>query len=169
MSTEHTISAKDDEIRDRRARVWSMRVEGMTVREIAEQLRKEKHACGVATIQRDLDAIREELDNSTKFHAETDRVIASERLDKVARKLIAAVEVVDETTLSSLAGAIVRVEERRAKLLGLDAATKTELTGANGGPLEVDARDTLLRKLAGLAACETSEIEASADSGATEP
>lgn len=33
-------------------------------------------------------------------------------------------------------GARVRVQEREAKLLGLDAPTRTEITGSDGGPLE---------------------------------
>jgi predicted transcriptional regulator len=163
VKTEQISTAKHDEILDRRAKVWEMRVGGMTVREIATDL-----GVGVATIQRDLDAVREELDESTKFHAETDRAIAAARLDKVARKLIAGIEMVDVPDLPSVANALAKIEDRRAKLLGLDAATKTELTGADGGPLKVDARDSLLRKLSSLAACEDTESEASSDNSATD-
>jgi hypothetical protein len=160
MKSEHATSAKQDEILDRQSKVWSMRVDGMTVREIAAEL-----DCGVATVQRALDAVRAELDESTKFHAETDRAIAAERLDKVARKLIAGIDLVDVPELPSLANAIARIEERKAKLLGLDAASKTELTGAEGGPLQVDARNDLLRKLSSLAARDNTEGETSDAAG----
>lgn len=155
MKTEHLTTVKTDEIRDRRNKVWTMRVDGMTVREIAEEVGR-----SIGTVQADLDAIRAELDESTKFHAETDRAIAAERLDKVARKLIAGIDLVDVPDLPSLANAIARIEERKARLLGLDAASKTELTGAEGGPLQVDARNDLLRKLSSLAASDNTEGEA---------
>jgi len=46
---------------------------------------------------------------------------------------------------------ILRIMERRAKLLGLDAPTRTELTGKDGGAIEVDdARESIQRKLAGI-------------------
>lgn len=42
-----------------------------------------------------------------------------------------------------------RIMERRAKLEGLDAPTKNEVTGARGGPVEVETtfKDAILRKL----------------------
>ena len=46
---------------------------------------------------------------------------------------------------------ILRIMERRAKLLGLDAPTRTEVTGKDGGAIEVDdARESIQRKLAGI-------------------
>lgn len=153
-------SAKQDEILDRQAKVWTLRVDGMTVREIAVEL-----GIGVGTVHRCLDTVREELDESTRFHAETDRAIAAARLDRVARKLISGIDLVDVPDLPSLANAIARIEERKARLLGLDAASKTELTGAEGGPLQVDARDDLLRKLSSLAARDNTEGETSDAAG----
>lgn len=164
MSSEQT-SAKDDAILARRKDVWSRRVRGETVREIAEEL-----GVGVATVHRDLEAVRAELDDCTKRGAEIERAIGANRLDGVARKLMAAVDQCAEASeFSTLANAIARIEERRAKLLGLDAATKTELTGADGGPVKVeDAKNALLAKLSSLAASETTEGEASGSDSAAE-
>lgn len=168
MKSEHCTTAKQDEILDRRGQVWDMRVSGMTVREIAAEL-----SCGVATVQRDLDAVREELDTLNKCRAETERAIGASRLDKVARALLKAADSVgydddgnpDGAALATVANAIARIEERRSKLLGLDAASKTELTGAEGGPIQVDARDDLLRKLSSLAARDNTEGETSGTAG----
>ena len=46
---------------------------------------------------------------------------------------------------------VLKLMERRAKYLGLDAANRTELTGADGGPIAIeDARTKLRAKLARL-------------------
>lgn len=37
------------------------------------------------------------------------------------------------------AHARVRIEEREAKLLGLDAPTKSEVSGSQGGPITIEA------------------------------
>lgn len=59
-----------------------------------------------------------------------------------------------------------RIMERRAKLLGLDAPTKSELSGPQGGPIEVnDAREQLLRLVVRQA---ESRGEGGGDSGAAE-
>ena len=157
-------TAKHDEILDRRDNVWERRVKGETVREIAAAIK-----VSVGTVQSDLDAVRSELDENNKTRAEIERAVGASRLDKAARMLLSSVDAtVDPGELSTLSNALARIEERRAKLLGLDAATKTELTGAEGGPLQIDARDALLHKLAGLAAGEATEEQASGDTDAAE-
>lgn len=147
----------DDQVLDRRSDVWERRVRGETVREIAKEL-----GIGVGTVHADLEAVRAELDENSRCRAEIERSVGAGRLDKVSRKLMATVDLVDDPgELSTIANALARIEERRSKLLGLDAASKTELTGAEGGPLKVeDARNALLSKLSGLAASEPTEGEA---------
>jgi hypothetical protein len=158
-------TVKQDEILDRRKEVWDRRVKGETVREIAFAL-----GAGVGTIQSDLDAVRKELDEGCRYRAEIERSVGAGRLDKVARNLLASVDVItDPAELSTVANALARIEERRAKLLGLDSATKTELTGAEGGPLQIDARNDLLRKLSSLAAGEDTEKQAAVDTDAADP
>lgn len=162
---------KDDEILARRNTVWQMRIDGHTVREIAAAIKM-----SVGTVNSDLHAVRAELDDGNKFKAEADRAIGAGRLDKVAKALLNAIATtafdkdgnIDASSLASAANALARIEERRAKLLGLDAATKTELTGAEGGPLKIDARDALLNKLASLATSSDTEGQAASDTGATE-
>jgi hypothetical protein len=156
MRNEQPSSAKTDEILGRRDEVWELRVNGDTVREIATKLK-----VSVGTVHNDLAAVR----------AEAERAVGASRLDKVAKALLAAIAApsfdedgnLDAGALATIANAVARIEERRAKLLGLDAATKTELTGAEGGPLKVDARDHLLAKLSALAIGEPSEDQAPSD------
>lgn len=160
MRNEQPSSVKTDEILGRRDEVWELRVNGDTVREIAAKLK-----VSVGTVHNDLSAVRAELDENNKYRAEAERAVGASRLDKVAKALLAAIAApsfdkdgnLDAGALATVANAVARVEERRAKLLGLDAATKTELTGAEGGPLKVDARDHLLAKLSALATGEPSE------------
>jgi len=169
MPTERPNTAKADEILDRRDHVWELRVDGNTVREIAARLK-----VSVGTIHSDLAAVRAELDENNKYRAEAERAVGASRLDRVAKALLGAIAVapvdkegnLDASALATVANAVARVEERRAKLLGLDAATKTELTGAEGGPLKVDARDLLLAKLSALTAGEATEGQAPADTDA---
>lgn len=162
---------KDDEILNRRNKVWEMRVNGYTVREIAAAV-----GMSVGCIHKDIAAVRAELDHENKYRAEAERAIGASRLDKVARALLTVVAAVpfdkdgnvDAGALATVANAVARVEERRAKLLGLDAATKTELTGADGGPLKIDARNALLDKLSRLATGDAPEGQASDDTPATD-
>lgn len=170
MPNEYT-SAKNDEILERRNQVWQLRVDGNTVREIAAELK-----VSVGTVHNDLTAVRVELDEKNKFRAEVDRAIGASRLDKVTKALLNSIANtpfdkdgnIDGSAIATVANAIARVEERRSKLLGLDAATKTELTGAEGGPLQIDARNALLDKLAGLAAGDNTEGQAPSDTSATD-
>lgn len=170
MPNEYT-SAKNDEILERRNQVWQLRVDGNTVREIATQLK-----VSVGTVHNDLTAVRAELDENNKFRAEAERAIGASRLDKVTKALLNSIANtpfdkdgnIDGSAIATVANAIARVEERRSKLLGLDAATKTELTGAEGGPLKIDARDALLNKLASLATSSDTEGQAASDTGTTE-
>jgi hypothetical protein len=60
-----------------------------------------------------------------------------------------------------------RILERRAKLLGLDAALKQQITGADGGPLAIeDARAALAARIAAIAPEPESDP---APTGAGEP
>lgn len=139
MKSEHATSAKQDEILDRQGKVWAMRVDGMTVREIAAEL-----DCGVATVQRALDAVRDELESLNSCRAETERAIGASRLDKVARALLKAADSIgydddgnpDSGALSTVANAIARIEERRSKLLGLDKPYETIIHQSEASPEE---------------------------------
>jgi len=56
-----------------------------------------------------------------------------------------------------------------AKIAGIEGPTKHEHTGAAGAPIEIDARDALAERLAGLIASATSAGEASTSPSGSEP
>ena len=139
VKSERYTNVKTDEILDRRAKVWELRVNGGTVREIAAEL-----GFSVGTIQNDLHAVREELDDLNSCRAETERAIGASRLDKVAKALLKTVDSIgydadgnpDASALATTANAIARIEERRAKLLGLDRPYETIIHQTEASPEE---------------------------------
>jgi hypothetical protein len=133
----------DENIADRRARAFSLRRAGASYRAIAQQL-----SVSLATAYDDVNAELMELREQTKADAEAVREIELHRCDEMILGLWPAVRRGDPKSVM----AAVRVSERRAKLLGIDAPSKQEVTGAAGGPLQVqEIRASLAGKLAGLA------------------
>ena len=61
------------------------------------------------------------------------RTLEDGRLDDMLRAIYGAAVQGDLATIDR----ILRISERRAKLWGLDAAVKQEITGADGGPLSI--------------------------------
>ena len=45
---------------------------------------------------------------------------------------------------------MLKIQERRAKLLGLDAPAKQEVSGPDGGAIQIDAREQLMGRLSSL-------------------
>lgn len=75
---------------------------------------------------------------------DADAVISMEleRLDAMLRALWPKVEKGDTAAIDR----VIKIQDRRAKYLGLDAPTKTDITGT----VEVDARESLVSRIAGL-------------------
>ncbi|MFB6581666.1 hypothetical protein ACFCYC_30405 [Streptomyces sp. NPDC056402] len=67
------------------------------------------------------------------------RALEADRLDRLF--LVAYRKVVRDQDLTAIDRAL-RVMERRARLLGLDMPTRTELTGPEGGPVQVATATT---------------------------
>ncbi len=116
---------------ERRASVLEFRKQGKTVRAIAAAL-----GVGVATVHRDLMAELRALNRQTRETADELRRLELERLDALLEKAWA---LLDNATVSfpALMTGIIKLSERRSKLLGLDAPSKQELTGKDGGPLHI--------------------------------
>lgn len=97
-------------------------------------------------------------DGRTAAEREADREAKrEERRVAQTAKLKTAIERVEtemsyggEATLTG-AKALTLLLEREAALLGLDAPKRQELTGANGAPIEIDARQVLLAQLTAVA------------------
>lgn len=134
-------------VQQRQEQAMALRVQGWALREIAAHL-------GISLTQAHLD-IEAVLEESRK-HAFEDGArhlaVSLERLDKAIRGIMPKVEEGDARACEVLA----RLEERRSKFLGLDAATKHEHSGPEGAPIAIDARDALLEKLTGFVAAAAS-------------
>jgi hypothetical protein len=121
---------------ERYTQVWQLRSLGMTFEEIAR-------AVGYA----DSSGAKRAYDSAAKrFPVETieqQRLIQSERLDYLLKRVMREVDQGD----LSLVNEALRIEKRRADLWGLDAPRKTEVTGADGGAIEIDFVSELLARV----------------------
>jgi len=111
---------------ERRVRSFDLRKAGASYRAIGRAL-------GISECQahRDVHVTLDALANEERESAQHIRELELERLDSMLRALWPAVTRGDTSSISTA----LRVAERRARLLGLDAPVKQEVTGANGGPL----------------------------------
>ena len=166
MATERPTPRAEAEIETRRAEAMRLRIRGKSYREIAA-------ATGVSLGQAFAD-VKAVLDR-TKAEADDDadqaRALDLERIDRAIGivedilsagdpiaepgqdedDLLQAVESERELKLKAL-DRLVKLQDQRAKLLGLYAPEKKEVTGADGAPIAIDARGALLERLASLAA-----------------
>lgn len=103
-----------------------MRRGGATYQEIADELGYKNRGTAYKAVHR---AIGRTLQDS----ADDLRAVEADRLDRLQMGSWAAAMRGDPKAVAN----VLRVMERRAKLLGLDVPSKTELTGAGGNPLVV--------------------------------
>jgi hypothetical protein len=149
-------TAEDDAIEDRRAKAWDLRVRGKTYREIGAAL-------GVSgkTAHQDCHAVLDRIKTETDDKAEHHRELQLARLERLTAVLMPMAEGGDLDAMDRLD----KLEKRRAALLGLDAPTRSELTGKDGAPVPIDARGSLIERLAGLVAGAASEGSTGQDPG----
>ena len=130
-------TAEDARIEERRHQAWLLRVKGKSVREIATALN-----VSVGTAHSDLKAVLERTKSENNEAAEDHRVLSLSRLDRALSTIEDALEAMSirtnedgeviaagidhELRLKAL-DRLVKLEERRAKLLGLDAPVKSEV------------------------------------------
>ena len=108
----------------RAAKALEMRMEGMKFDDIAAEL-------GFSGRQGAYDAVSRELKAITREPAEEVLRLDLERLDKMWGIHYLNAQAGDAMALSSC----MRIMERRARLLGLDAPSKNEVTGKDGSPI----------------------------------
>ncbi len=144
MSTER-FEVKDPkleaEIELRRNRAIELRIEGFSYREIAKEL-----GVSVATAFNDVEAVIQRNKAEADERADKARHIALHRIDVAVRGLMPDVRSGNARSAEVMA----KLEERRAKLIGLDAPEKRELTGADGGPLAVATPQRAKEIMSGL-------------------
>jgi hypothetical protein len=120
---------------DRREKALSLRRKGWSLRAIAAHLK-----CGVTTAADDVRDALAELAEHTREYTTQHRELELERLDAMTKRIEKFAREHPEKRLDA-DESLLKVMQRRAKLLGLDAPTTTQITGANGAPLIPDATD----------------------------
>lgn len=125
-------------IEKRRASVVQLRVAGWNIRDIAAHL-----DVSVGTVHGDLSEVLVRTREQANDNVKVERELSIQRLELAIKKIWPAVEAGNLDAVDRLT----RLEARLAKLQGLDAPTKQELSGPDGAPIEVTARSNLERKL----------------------
>ena len=133
----------DPAVEERRKKAIALRLDGKNYRAIAQEL-----GVGLATAYRDVAAVIDRTKAEANESADEIRSLELERLDRAIAGLMPQVDAGDPRACDTL----VRLQERRSKYLGLDAPTKHEHSGPEGAPIPIDARSSLLERLAGLVA-----------------
>lgn len=107
-----------------RRKVWELKVAGRNGVQIAAQLQISR-----AVVSRMLSRAREEARASTAATAAEDTIEQVARLDRMLTSLWDKVRQGNERAIDTA----LRVEERRAKLLGLDAVVRNAVDVTSGG------------------------------------
>jgi len=116
---------------ERRVQSLELRKRGLSYRAIGREL-----GISEAQAHRDVHKVLDEFAALERESGEKIRRIELMRLDAMVKGLWDGIERGDPSSVTSA----LRVSERRARLLGLDAPTKSEVTGADGGPLAVSSQ-----------------------------
>jgi DNA-binding NarL/FixJ family response regulator len=116
------------EVEARRQQVLNLRRSGFSIRAIATQLN-----ISVGQAHTDIKEALEALQAQTIEIGASYRELELERIDRMLVALDAQVKKGDTQAVNTSAKLI----DMRAKLLGLYAPAKQEITGANGGVLEI--------------------------------
>lgn len=127
------MTAEEDRIHLRQTQAIALRVKGYSFREIAKEL-----GVSVGQAHHDVRAAMAEFDDQASADVELERKTQSKRLESALKSVseVLAAEVFDKDGNADLElklkaiDRIVKLEERRAKLLGLDAPAKQELVGS---------------------------------------
>lgn len=129
---------EDAEIAARRVKALDLAIAGASYRQIATQT-----GVSLATAWDDVQAELGALDACRREQAERLRDLSLKRLDKWTLALAPKAQHGDEKAVRVL----VQIEDRRAKLLGLDAPLKQahEVSGPDGAPLVTRIERVILR------------------------
>ncbi|MFF9204415.1 hypothetical protein ACF1AE_21850 [Streptomyces sp. NPDC014986] len=138
----------------RRSQAIALRLAGMDYQTIAERLDYADRGAASKDVHRALEANLE----AESVAAATLRELEVQRLDRMQAAAWAKAAKGDLKAIET----VLKVIDRRARLLGLDRPARTEITGADGGPLQVEAVDLaelerLITLTAGTAGDESTE------------
>ena len=111
---------------ERQKEALSLRLVGLSYDAIAERLEFANRSGAFRAVQA---ALKKTLQEP----ADELRTLELERLDSMLLPMMAQAKKGNQGAVDR----VLRIMERRAKLLGLDAPTKQEVTGKDGGPLVI--------------------------------
>jgi len=134
-------SSRRSQAAERAKQAFAMRIAGATYAQIGERLQVTTGAAH-KMVRRVLDQTRQE----TAEAADELRRLEVERLDALTLLLWKQATGSKEPNHGAI-DRLLRIMERRARLLGLDAPTRQELTGKDGGPVEVQDADAIRARL----------------------
>ncbi|MER5302291.1 hypothetical protein ABT039_22915 [Streptomyces lasiicapitis] len=117
----------------RRSQAIALRLAGMDYQTIAERLDYADRGAASKDVHRALETNLE----AESAAAATLRELEVQRLDRMQAAAWAKAAKGDLKAIET----VLKVIDRRARLLGLDRPARTEITGADGGPLQVEAVD----------------------------
>jgi hypothetical protein len=118
---------------DNRAKAWELKKQGWTHAAIAKELGVSEPAVG-KYIARGVQDISRVADD----HRDEWRETQLARLEKLYERLEKIAAGDDDNAVIKAAAPLVKALERQAKLLGLDAPARHELTGKDGVPFNAD-------------------------------
>lgn len=144
----------------RRRRALQLRDHGFGYRVVADKL-----GVSIGQAWKDVEAALAEIRGECREQARETRELELGRLDRdwrknerVLRNLEKRMADADDETAAKLGATIARlrdsnrkIQERRARYLGLDAPTKAQLTGPNDGPVVVTTADDVLARVSKIA------------------
>jgi hypothetical protein len=110
----HLNALRHDERETRRAEAWAMRIEGRTVRTIAERL-----SCSISTAHEYLRSTLEELKECSKESADGWRRLELDRLDAIIATWSPISSAPSHPEATRAAAIVVRAIEGQSRLLGL--------------------------------------------------
>jgi hypothetical protein len=161
MATRRRSKAGPDKCRKAKttSRALSLRIKGMSYEQIASTV-----GCSVSKAYNDVKSALEKIEAECAEKAEEVRRIELTRIDSWLKALQPGIDAGEPRPIETA----LRLSERRSKLLGLDAPSKQEVSGPDGGAIPIeDARNLLAARLAAVAEKpEPSATEADSDDSA---
>lgn len=155
MTRESTTSGRKVTAENRRIEALELRKQGFSYDEIAARLGVSK-AAAYKSVRTALDTLKDEVYEG----AEALRILEMERLDSLFEKAYSAAMAGDLVAIDKA----VKVMERRARLCGLDAAVRSEISGSLVMSQEwIQLKGTLIRTLAAFPEARAAVMEAIAE------
>ena len=129
--------AKEEQA-ERRVKAFELSKAGASYRQIGAQL-----GVSVATVHKDVTTVLKKLNDQTLELASLMRAMQTERLDTMLLGVWPQAKRGDVAAVDR----VLRIEERRSRLWGLDMPIKQEITGKDGGAIKImpmDYRELIL-------------------------